>query len=103
MFGSIRIIQNDESANYHGLSTTLRQRLSHGLTLLASYTWSHTTDISSDSNGGGAPMNPYAWWWDYGNSNWDIRHRFIASFTYDIPFLKSSQMALARYVSRVGR
>jgi hypothetical protein len=33
-------------------------------------------------------MNPYAWWLDYGNSNWDIRHRFETSFVYDIPFFK---------------
>ena len=90
LFGRIRIIQNDEIANYHHLSETLRQRLASGLTVLASYTWSHTLVISSDSNRGGAPMNPYNWRGDYGNSNWDIRHRFIASFTYEIPFLKST-------------
>ena len=63
--------------------------MSHGVMLLASYTWSHTLDVSSDSNNSGAPMNPYAWWLDYGNSNWDIRHRFVMSFVYDIPFFKS--------------
>ncbi len=26
-----------------------------------SYTWSHTLDVSTDSNGGGTPMNPYNW------------------------------------------
>jgi hypothetical protein len=31
-------------------------------------------------------MNPYNWRLDYGNSNWDIRHRFETSFVYDIPF-----------------
>ena len=31
-------------------------------------------------------MIPYNWKADYGNSNWDIRHRFVASFVYDIPF-----------------
>jgi len=31
-------------------------------------------------------MNPYWWKGDYGNSNWDIRHRFVGTFVYDIPF-----------------
>lgn len=85
-FGQIRTIQNDLIANYEGLSVMLRQRFTKGLQFQANYTWSHTLDISSDSNNGGAPMNPYDWHADYGNSNWDIRHRFIASYVYDIPF-----------------
>ena len=57
-----------------------------GLTGQFSYTWSHTLDVNTDSNGGGTPMNPYNWRADYGNSNWDIRHRVVATFVYDIPF-----------------
>jgi hypothetical protein len=98
LFGNIRIIQNDEIGNYDGLSATVRQRTWHGATFLASYTWSHTLDVTTDSNGGGAPMNPYSWRSDYGNSNWDIRHRFISSFTYDLPFLKTSSNMVARNV-----
>ena len=33
-FAEIRTIQNDEVANYNGLSIVLRQRLNHGLTML---------------------------------------------------------------------
>jgi len=90
LFADIRTIQNDETANYNGLSLTLRQRMSHGVSVLASYTWAHTLDESADSNGGGAPMNPYNWRGDYGNSNWDVRHRFQGQFNYSLPFLNSS-------------
>ena len=90
LFGSIRTINNDEISNYNGLSVVVRQRFTHGLQFLASYTWSHTLDVSSDSNGGGAPMNPYAWWLDYGNSNWDVRHRFVMSYVWEIPFFKGA-------------
>jgi Carboxypeptidase regulatory-like domain/TonB dependent receptor len=96
LFGDIRTIQNDETANYNGLSVVLRQRLSHGISALASYTWSHTLDVSSDSNGGGAPMNPYNWRGDYGNSNWDVRHRFVASFNYALPIFNSSSSGFVR-------
>jgi outer membrane receptor protein involved in Fe transport len=95
-FAVIRIIQNDEIASYNGLSVVLRQRMNRGLTLLASYTWSHALDVTTDSNGGGAPMNPYNWRADYGNSNWDVRHRFVASFNYQLPFFSSSQNAVVR-------
>jgi hypothetical protein len=90
LFGPIRTINTDEIANYESLSAIFRQRLTHGLQALASYTWSHTLDVTTDSNGGGAPMNPYIWKADYGNSNWDIRHRFVADFVYDIPFFHTS-------------
>jgi hypothetical protein len=96
LFGDIRTIQNDEISNYNGLSVELRQRLSHGITMLASYMWSHDLDISTDSNGGGAPQNPYDWRADYGNSNWDVRHRFVASFTYSLPFFESSSHAFLK-------
>ena len=86
LFGPIRTIANDEIANYESMSVIFRQRMTHGLQTLVSYTWSHTLDVSTDSNGGGTPMNPYWWKADYGNSNWDIRHRVVATFVYDIPF-----------------
>ena len=48
-------------------------------------------------------MNPYNWRADYGNSNWDIRHRLVASFVYDIPFFSTSNAFLRRVRSRSGR
>ena len=72
----------------------LRQRLSHGLQFLASYTWAHTLDVTTDSNNSGTPMNPYNWRGDYGNSNWDIRHRFVASYVDELPLFRSSRGVL---------
>jgi hypothetical protein len=93
-FGPIRTIANDEIANYESMSAIFRQRMSKGLQLMASYTWSHTLDVSSDSNGGGTPMNPFWWKADYGNSNWDIRHRFLITFVYEIPFFSNANAVL---------
>lgn len=93
-FGPIRTIANDLIANYESMSIIYRQRPSHGLQVLASYTWSHTLDVNTDSNGGGTAMNPYWWKADYGNSNWDIRHRMVATFVYDIPFFAVSNSFL---------
>jgi hypothetical protein len=68
--------------------------MTHGLQVLGSYTWSHTLDVTTDSNGGGTPMNPYLWKADYGNANWDIRHRLAATVVYDIPFFAVSNPLL---------
>jgi hypothetical protein len=97
-WGVVRIIQNDEDASYNGLSFILRQRLKHGLSFLSSYTWSHTLDASTDSNGGGTPMNPFNWHQDYSNANWDLRNRWITSFTYDLPALAGSKYAAEKLI-----
>jgi hypothetical protein len=89
LFGQIRTIQNDVVANYEGAGIVLRHLFSHGLQFLASYTWSHTLDVCSDTNNSGQTMNPYNWSLDYGNSNWDIRNRFVASYIYELPFFRS--------------
>ena len=94
LFGAIRTFNNDVIANYESMSAIFRQRMSRGLQMMASYTWSHTLDVTTDSNGGGTNMNPYLWKADYGNANWDIRHRFLATFVYDIPFFVVSNPLL---------
>src|SRR5260370_11277913 len=93
-WGVIRGVANDVVENYDGLNVVLRQRLTRGLSMLLSYTWSHTLDVGTDSNNAGAgaaPQDPYNWKGDYGNSNWDIRHRFVASYTYELPFFKTAK------------
>ena len=42
------------------------------------------------------PMNSYNWKADYGNSNWDVRHRFVTSFNYELPFFSSTGNAFVR-------
>jgi hypothetical protein len=90
LFGSIRDLHNIAYSHYNGLNVILRQRLSNGFSGQFSYTWSHDLDISSDSNGGGTATDPYDIPYDYGNSNWDIRHRFVGVLTYNLPALKGT-------------
>ncbi|MGO4516808.1 carboxypeptidase regulatory-like domain-containing protein [Terriglobus sp. 2YAB30_2] len=84
-FGAIRQITNGGWSTYNGLTSIFRQRLNHGLTANLSYTWAHNLDTSNDANGGGYLMNPYNIKGDYGNSNWDIRHRFVGTVLYQFP------------------
>ena len=96
LFASIRTIQNDMVSTYQALSVIYRQQFFKGATALLSYTWSKTLDVTTDSNGGGAPMNPYNWKADYGLSNWDVPHRFVGSFTYELPFFRQSSYGAFR-------
>ncbi len=92
LFGSIRDLNNIASSQYNGLTAILRQRLSHGFSGQASYTWSHDLDMSSDSNGGGTASQPFNVSADYGNSNWDIRNRFVGVLTYELPKFNGSSL-----------
>jgi outer membrane receptor protein involved in Fe transport len=97
-FRSRRIITNDLYADYDAFSIILRKRMSDGLQADAHYTWSRTRDIATHSNGGGQTMDNYDPERDYGPSNWDVPHRFVASYIYDVPFLKDSSNPLLKYV-----
>jgi hypothetical protein len=86
------------NANCNGLSLVLRQQGYQGLSLIASYTWAKTLDVATDSNGGSNVMNPFNWRLDYGRANWDVTHRFVTGYNYELPFLKSASNPLARHI-----
>ena len=83
-------------SNYNSLQTRVEKRFSRGLTFLASYTWAHALDIASNAdlgaqNGGDFRdfRNPSQ---EYGNSDFDIRHRFVFSYLYELPIGHGKRM-----------
>ncbi len=85
------------SSNYHAWQTTLRKRFSAGVQMNVNYTFSKAMDDISDTfttkNASLAAyptdsMNPR---FDYGPADFDVRHRVVASFVYDLPFAKSNR------------
>lgn len=96
-FGFAQLFQAEDvvSSNYHSLQAKLDKRFSHGLSFLASYTWSHSIDGASVFFGSGAnattifPQNNYNLAAERGNSDFDIRQRFVWSLNYDVPTLHS--------------
>ncbi len=95
-FGNIQDIRNLEHSNFDGLNVVFTQRMHRGVTAQLSYTWSHSLDMGLYANGGGAIVNPYDPQSDYGNSNDDIRHRFVGSFVWQIPFLRDASNMILR-------
>jgi len=82
------------NSNYNAMVLKLERR-GPELTLLATYTWSHSLDNKSSDSGingdpsGNGPMNQYNWRLDYASSTFDVRHNFVGSFVYQLPFGKS--------------
>jgi hypothetical protein len=75
---------------YHAFTARLDKRFSEGLSLLASYTFGQLRDDASTTVGflgqAGTQQNAYDRDSDWSISSQDIRHRFVASFVYDLPF-----------------
>jgi hypothetical protein len=72
------------TSNYNGLSVNLRKRFSTQYEFLASYTWAHaiddSTDVVSTSDAPQNNFNPNA---ERSNSTFDQRHRFVLSGVYN--------------------
>jgi len=88
VFGSLGQQQTDGNSQYNSLQASLNKRISHGLDFLLSYTYAHSRDNGSgfESSGfGNRGINPQVPSLNWGDSDFDARQRFIASYTYEIP------------------
>jgi hypothetical protein len=88
---------------YNAVVFRAEKRMSHGISFLASYTWSQMKDntggpnVGSDitNSGGTGGRNPQSvtnWANDYGISPLDQTHRIIASFTAQLPVGKGRKL-----------
>jgi hypothetical protein len=70
------------SSVYHALTANLRKRFGNHYEFLASYTWSHAIDDSTDLQSPLEPQDNYNPNADRSNSLFDQRHRFVFSGVY---------------------
>jgi len=86
-FGNINQVNSNGNSNYNALWVTLDRHFSHGLQFLSSYTFSKSLDYNSLSTGETYVLqNAYNLRGDYGPSEFDVRHRFVVSGFYQLPF-----------------
>jgi Carboxypeptidase regulatory-like domain/TonB dependent receptor len=89
-FDDIDLLESRANSNYNALQARFQQRLSRGLSALASYTWSKSIDDASNffSSAGDPnfPQNSYNVGAERGRSNFDVRHRLSVSYSYLLPF-----------------
>jgi hypothetical protein len=79
------MLANVNNSTYHSLQVKLEKRYSNGLSFLASYAWQKALDgTSNDQNGNGAD-DPFNLRTMKGPSDYDIEHRFVFSYGYELP------------------
>jgi hypothetical protein len=83
-------LKSDGNSEYNGLQARVEHRFSHGLSLLMTYTYGHSLDNSSSVNLQSRNFSDFRWSahpeWEHGNSDFDVRHRFVFSYMYELPF-----------------
>lgn len=80
-------------SNYNAFTTQLDRRFANGFSLLASYTYGHSIDdgpANSETNDP-APQDVRNFRANRGDSSFDIRHRFVTSYSYELPFARSNR------------
>jgi len=90
-------LRSNAQSNYDSLQVRLEKRYSHGLQYQLSYTYAHSLDNASSASLGSVnngdfqdQRNPNL---DYGNSDFDVRHRLVFSYIYDLPFGRGKMLA----------
>ncbi|MGA2981969.1 MAG: carboxypeptidase regulatory-like domain-containing protein [Terriglobales bacterium] len=92
-FGDMDANYSNGSSVYHGLTANLRKRFSNHYEFLASYTWSHAIDDSTDLQSTLTPQDSYFPSADRSTSLFDQRHRFVFSGVYQSGKLGGSGFA----------
>jgi outer membrane receptor protein involved in Fe transport len=80
-------------SNYHALQVNLQKRFSDGLSATVNYTWSKSLDTGGVGNGAAfldstAIQDIYSFRNELSYSTFDVPHRFVASWSYDLPIGK---------------
>lgn len=89
---NVTLNEMNGTGHYSGLQSKVERRLSHGLSLLGTYTWSHATDNStgpwSPTSGSGSiytTANGPQFQLNKGNTGDDQRHAFSFASIWEIP------------------
>ena len=88
-YGDILYIESAATSRYHALQVAVERPFSHNLAFKAGYTWATSEDDTSsflatdgDDN---TPQNSRDLAAEWGPSGYDVRHRLVASTTWNVP------------------
>ncbi len=92
-WGVLDCVCNYAESNYNSFTVDASKRLSGGLQFDVSYTFTRDLSNAQGGNpgnivgvGGSMSTDRFHPGLDYGNVTYDRRHRFLVTFTYDLPF-----------------
>ena len=86
-FVNINRVEDYGNSSYHALEAKVERRFSGGASFLVAYTWSHFLDAAQtalDLRGAGI-QDAFNLRAEKGNANYDVRHRFVSSYNYELP------------------
>lgn len=91
----IATFRSNSFSNYNSLQTRLQKRFARGLQFEASYTYSHALDNASSASLGSFAAGDFRDQRfpgrEYGNADFDVRHRFVMSYGYELPLGKGKR------------
>jgi hypothetical protein len=93
-YQTIESIQSTANSTYQSLQVNWNRRFENGVTFLGSYVFSKAIDLeSTDGNSGlgSQSSDPFNWDKDKGLANFNVKHRFVTSFIWDMPFFRGSK------------
>ena len=85
-------------SDFNALNLKLERRFANGLQILMAETYGKSIDNDSAGSYGSPNLNPANFQLDKGPSDFDIRHRFVTSIVYELPFGRGKQ-----FLSSAGR
>lgn len=87
-FGTVLLVQSNQTASYNGLQTTAQLRMTHGLMLYSFYTFSHTFDSvqldNTTTQGGAEDMTNLRL--ERGPADFDLRHQFVTALVWKLNY-----------------
>ncbi len=94
---SISYLNSAGNSEYDALQTKFQHRFGNGISVLVNYTYSHALGNASNANLGAQNNDGFRWVnhpeWEHGNLDFDVRHRFVASYLWELPFGKGQRFA----------
>jgi len=99
-FVSVGSVSSTASSSYHSLQASVEKAMTHGLSLQLSYTYAHALDNGSSfensgfGSSGARGYNQFVSSLNYGDSQFDVRHRFVFAPIYVVPQFGGSPLSV---------
>lgn len=84
--GPVLTSEKNSNSTYNALQARLERQFKSGFSLLVNYTYSKSIDLDSGNAASDNNQDASNIAADRGLSDFDVRHRFVASYTYELPF-----------------
>ena len=105
-FGRLRVWENTATSSYHSMQLTVNEQFNHGFRISGNYTYSHSIDdgstwqsgfssVNGPAAGDGVTTDQTQPQLDRGNSEFDIRHRVVGTYTWELPFFRRQHSRFA--------